>query len=89
MHLLNSLSPSEQIETSRRTIKRIKLEVNSIVQSTSEEDPYPRSASPEKGLRVAQPTTPMVTRDYSLSLINIDEKYRVRQLRSEWKRCEI
>ncbi|KAF8812237.1 hypothetical protein BYT27DRAFT_7182669 [Phlegmacium glaucopus] len=56
-----AVSTKEDIETSRRTIKRIKLEVSAIVsasQSTNE-DPYSRSASPEKGFRTPQPTTPM------------------------------
>ncbi|KAF8165546.1 hypothetical protein B0H34DRAFT_689520 [Crassisporium funariophilum] len=56
-----AVSTKEDIEISRRTIKRIKVEMDTLKSGppSAIEDPYSRPASPDKGMRTPQPTTPM------------------------------
>ncbi|TFK43736.1 hypothetical protein BDQ12DRAFT_752507 [Crucibulum laeve] len=59
LHL--SVSTKDDIESSRRSIKRIKIEIDSVraCPSSHPEDPYSRPGSPEKGSRTPQATAAM------------------------------
>ncbi|KAF9006585.1 hypothetical protein BDQ17DRAFT_1302996 [Cyathus striatus] len=58
--LFMALSTKEDIECCRRSVKRIKVEVDTLLtQSLGDELRYSRASSPEKGLRSPQPTAPL------------------------------